>query len=133
MSIRWKQRFNNFEKAYKKFTTIFNTYKSEPENEIYQLALVQTFEFTYELSWKVMKDFMQYNGVKDISLPREIIKKAFQHEIIQDGQTWVNMLEDRNIMSHTYNEENAKQAMKHISEHYIEAITKLYTFFKKQK
>ena len=101
--IRWRQRFENFEKARKKLHKTLQALQQDFDNEIYQIALIQSFEFTYELGRKTVKDFLQYQGVKKVSLPREVIKQGFHHNIIEDGQSWINMLEDRNLMAHTYN------------------------------
>jgi len=130
--IRWKQRFQNFEKARKKFHNALKAYQESPGNELYQMALVQTFEFTYELGWKTVKDFLQYEGVKKVSLPREAIKEGFHHQIIEDGQSWIEMLEDRNLMAHTYDEEKASKALNHITEHYVKSIDQVYEYFRKK-
>ncbi len=126
---RWIQRFQNFEKAYDKFEFALSHFNKEQENELYQMALIQTFEFTYELGWKTIKDYLRYSGIKKANLPREVIKHGFQNQIIEDGQVWINMMEDRNLMAHTYNEENARKAVARISNEYCQAIKQLYLFF----
>ena len=109
--IRWQQRFQNFEKAYRKFNDTLHFFTEEPENEMYQLALVQAFEFTFELGWKTVKDYLSYSGVKEVTLPRDVIKYGFHHHIIEDGQMWIDMMQDRNLMAHTYSEKNAQVAL----------------------
>ena len=128
--IRWKQRFQNFEKSRNKLHKVFNVYLKETDNEIYQMALIQVFEFTYELGWKTVKDFLAYGGLQNISIPRDVIKQGFHHKIITNGQVWINMLEDRNLMAHTYDQSNAEKAILHITENYIEAIDQVYNFLK---
>ena len=130
--IRWKQRFENFTKARKKLHNALSFHKQDVDNELYQLALIQSFEFTYELGWKTIKDFLQYEGVKNVSLPREVIKHGFHHNIIEDGQIWINMLEDRNLMAHTYDEKKANKAVYNITEYYVKAIDKVYSFLKQR-
>jgi len=92
-----------------------------------QIALIKAFEMTFELSWKTLKDFLNYNGI-DVKLPREIIKQAFANDIIIDGQMWINMLEDRNLMSHTYDQERAQLAIQHICHGYIAGLAQLQTY-----
>ncbi len=128
--IRWIQRFANFSKAFKKLETALAYSKREPDNELYQMALIQAFEFTFELGWKTVKDYLYYSGLKKITLPREVIKHGFQHRIIKNGQMWIDMMEDRNLMAHTCNEEKAKKAIEKISQIYGKGIEQLYHFFK---
>jgi len=130
--LRWKQRFENFEKARKKLNLTLEAYEKDNNNEIYQMALIQSFEFTYELGWKCVKDYIRYQGVKKVSFPREVIKHAFHHNIIEDGQTWIDMIEDRNLMSHTYDEEKAINAACRIAERYVKAIDQLYDYLKER-
>ncbi len=126
---RWKQRFQNFDKAFNKFEFALSHFNEEQENELYQMALIQTFEFTYELGWKTVKDYLHYSGIKKVNLPREVIKHGYQNQIIENGQMWINMMEDRNLMAHTYSEENAKKAVERISNEYSQAIKQLHQFF----
>ena len=129
--IRWKQRFDNFERARKKFHKVLDSYKKEPKNEIYQIALVQAFKFTYELAWKTLKDYLKYGGI-EVNLPREVIKESFAKKIIEDGQTWIEMLEDRNLLTHIYDEGKTLIALDHISKKYAQAIDQVYKYLKEK-
>lgn len=130
--IRWQQRFENLSKALDRLGEALDGTKQEPENHLYQIALIGAFQFTFELSWKTMKDYLIYNGV-EVSLPREVIKQAFHHQLIQDGQVWIDMLEDRNLMAHVYQEQAAKDAGKSIRERYAPAIKKVHDDLLKRK
>lgn len=123
--IRWLQRFENLEKALVRLEEALLGTSKDPKNHLYQIALIGAFQFTFELSWKTMKDYLVYNGV-DVSLPREVIKEAFHHQLIQDGQVWIDMLEDRNLMAHVYQEQAALAAGKSIRERYAPAIEKIH-------
>jgi nucleotidyltransferase substrate binding protein (TIGR01987 family) len=123
---RWKQRFQNFEKAFLFFST---TIDKETYTPIEVGGLVQAFEFTFELGWKTIKDFLYEQGLST-SYPRETIKEGFQTKIIEDGHTWLHMLEKRNELSHTYNEVIAEQAVEVIKNQYYPAIKQVYHFFK---
>jgi len=129
--IRWKQRFENLQSTYKLLQEAIAANQQTPNNSLMQMALIKAFEMTFELSWKTMKDFLQYNGI-DVKLPREIIKQAFANDIITNGQLWIDMLEDRNLMTHTYDEERAQSAILHICESYIIALTQLQNYLQER-
>ena len=124
--IRWKQRFQNFERAFLFFKT---TVDKQTYTPIEVGGLVQAFEFTFELSWKTVKDFLYEQGLTT-SYPREAIKEGFRTQIITDGHTWLHMLEKRNELSHTYNELVAEQAVDIIKKMYYPAIAQVYSFLK---
>lgn len=123
--IRWKQRFENLTKAQYRLHEALSGTAKEPKNHLYQIALIGAFQFTFELSWKTIKDYLSYNGV-EVSLPRDVIKQAFHHQLIKDGQVWIDMLEDRNLMAHVYQEQAALTAGKSIRERYAPAIEQVY-------
>lgn len=125
--IRWQQRFANYKKAFARFTEAKEVLEIDLSNKLIQMALIQTFEFTYELGWKVIKDFLKYNGI-DMKLPREVIKEGFAAGVISDGQAWINMMSDRNATSHAYNEEFAAQIIQNILNNYSRAFTELEIF-----
>lgn len=124
--IRWKQRFQNFEKA---FTFFDDVVKKESFTPIEISGLVQVFEFTFELGWKTVKDYLYLQGI-ETHFPREAIKEGFQTHVIQDGHVWMEMLEKRNELSHTYNETVARHAVDVIRGKYYPAILQVYNFFK---
>lgn len=131
--IRWQQRFENLSKALHRLREALNGTAQEPNNHLYQIALIGAFQFTFELSWKTLKDYLVYNGVQ-VSLPRDVIKQAFHHQVVRDGQVWIDMLEDRNLMAHVYQEEAALTAGKSIRERYAPAIEQIYKdLLKKRK
>jgi len=125
--IRWKQRFDNLQSAYQRLQHAIQVNEQTPDNDLIQMALIKAFEMTFELSWKTMKDYLNYNGI-DVKLPREVIKQAFANDIITDGQLWMDMLEDRNLMAHTYDEARAIKAVNHICQHYIAGLNDLHQY-----
>ena len=125
---RWVQRFENFEKAFL-FFEIATAKESYSPIEIG--GLVQAFEFTFELGWKTIKDFLYEQGI-ETKFPREAIKEAYSTGVIEDGHTWIAMLEKRNELSHTYNEGVAQQAIHTIQESYYPAIRQVYIYLKSQ-
>lgn len=127
--VRWKQRFNNFEKAFEQLKAAI---ERMPELDDLALeGLVQRFEYTYELAWKTIKDYLESKGEEE-KYQRDVIKKAFQTNIIDNGEIWLEMMEKRNIMSHTYNEETFKEVIDAISKKFYFEIQKLVGFFRSE-
>jgi len=89
------------------------------ENEYIYDATIQRFEFTYELAWKLLKAYMGHIGIAGVNSPREAFKEAFAAGLINDGDNWIKMLKDRNLTTHTYNEEQAKAIYNRIKADYI--------------
>ena len=129
MTDRWKYRFQNYEKAYFR---LVNGIEQEHLNDLEQAGLVQTFEFTFELAWKLLKTKLEQEGYQ-VKTPREIFKQAFQVGYISDGHIWMDALEKRNIMAHTYSEKVAEEVVHLIQNKYYPAVRELYLFLKKQK
>jgi nucleotidyltransferase substrate binding protein (TIGR01987 family) len=125
--IRWKQRFNNYCRSYSQLNKAVIAHSELPDNELIQMALVKAFEMTFELAWKTMKDYLRYNGI-DVKLPREVIKQAFANDIIVDGQLWIDMLENRNVMAHVYDEVLAHETVDLICQRYLQSLEHLYQF-----
>lgn len=120
--IRWRQRFENFERSYK----LLEKYSNESiENELERAGIIQFFEMTFELSWKVLKDYLENEGFI-VKSPRQTIKQAFQSGLIDDGHTWMQALEKRNQMAHNYDEEAAKKFVDDITDDYLPVIRTLY-------
>jgi len=120
---RWQQRFHNFEKAYQQLTAAM--LKFDSLNILEKEGLIQRFEYTFELAWKTVKDYLEYQQIS-VSFPREVIKSAFHYGLIEDGEIWMDMLEKRNLLAHTYDEERFQLAITMIKEHYYVAISTLY-------
>ncbi|MDX2189674.1 MAG: nucleotidyltransferase substrate binding protein [Bacteroidota bacterium] len=125
--IRWKQRFQNFEKA------IFHLKEACEKNDLSNLEIagvIQIYEFTFELGWKTVKDYLEEKSV-DVKFPRDTIKEGFAYQLLNNGDKWMDMLEKRNLMSHTYNEKNATIAYHLIVDEYLEELLDLYHKLKK--
>ncbi len=120
--IRWLQRFDNFNRAY---TMLHDAVKRFDQLSVLEKeGLIQRFEYTFELAWKTIKDYLEAQGVI-AGFPREVIKAAFHYNIIKDGDVWMDMLERRNILAHTYDEERFKQAVALIKETYFDQISQV--------
>ena len=98
----------------------------EEPDELRIDGVLQRFEFTFELAWKCMKDYMEIEGiVSSIGSPREIIQLAFKHNIIDDGEKWIEMMLARNSLSHMYDKNISREIYMKIKENYIFLIQKL--------
>ena len=126
IDIRWKQRFSNFEKATNQLTEFMEQKKL---NKFELQGLIQCFEYTFELAWKTMKDYLEEEGF-EVKSPRSTIQMAFQSELITDGHAWIDALEKRNLMAHTYNEEFVNEAEILIRTKYYPVIKDLYNKLK---
>jgi len=124
--IRWKQRFQNFERAYLLLRDAMDndiSLLSQLEKE----GIIQRFEYTFELAWKVLKDKMEDDGLvlKRIS-PKAIIRQAFQAKYIPDATTWLAMTGDRNLMSHTYDIKKFEEVIASIGSKYLPMLDDWY-------
>lgn len=127
--IRWKQRFENFEKALFQL----DEFIAQPIlNKFEKQGLIQCFEYTFELAWKTLKDYLEAQGF-DVKTPRQTIQQAFQSEIINNGHAWIDALEKRNLLAHTYSEENANQAELLIKETYYYFLKELHQCLDSQR
>jgi nucleotidyltransferase substrate binding protein (TIGR01987 family) len=130
--IRWKQRLENFERAFLLLQEAFGR-DAEGMSDLEKEGAIQRFEYTFELAWKTLKDYLIYSGVIfDQITPRSVIKQAFAAKIITDGQSWIDMLEKRNLMSHTYDDESFQIAFSSISQSYLTAIEQVFTWLKQR-
>ena len=120
--IRWKQRFENFNKSY----TLLKKYSSGPiVTELEKAGIIQFFEMTFELGWKVLKDYLESEGYI-VKSPRETIKQAFQVGIIENGHVWIDALSNRNLTTHTYDEELANKMTQEIIKIHLPELEKMH-------
>lgn len=120
--IRWKQRFINFNKSLELLESALNI---EQPDVVQKAGIVQFFEMCCELSWKVMKDYLEDQGFTEIGTPRNAIKKSFEIGLVEDGHAWMDLLVDRNLSVHTYDEEKANSLDLLIHTKYIHLFQKL--------
>jgi nucleotidyltransferase substrate binding protein (TIGR01987 family) len=120
--IRWMQRFQNYKKALKRLTHAVKLNNERKLSELEEQGLIQAFEFTHELAWKTMKDFLEDKGINDLIGSKDATRFAFQSDLISDGEGWMDMIKSRNQTSHTYNEETADQIAEDI-------LTRYFTLF----
>jgi nucleotidyltransferase substrate binding protein (TIGR01987 family) len=130
--IRWKQRFQNFGRG---FVLLREALERKPESlsMLEKEGVIQRFEYTFELTWKTIKDYLEEGGlVISPVTPRQVIKEAFAAKVISDGDVWIRMLDNRNLLSHTYDSSVFEQAVEAIAAQYLSAMAKLHEFFLKK-
>ena len=126
--IRWKQRFENFDKSYK----LLNKYAKQPiTTELERAGIIQFFEMTFELAWKVLKDCLEAQEYL-VKSPRETVKQAFQIGLIDNGHVWMDALSNRNLTTHTYDEELANKMTNEIITMYLPELDKMYEKLSKE-
>ncbi len=115
--IRWKQRFFNFNKA---FESLRKYTQQTDLNELEKQGVIKAFEYNYELAWKTLQDLFKYEyGYTDIKGPKKVIRQALADKIINNGETWMEMINSRNITTHTYDKETANEIVFEIKNSYI--------------
>ena len=130
--IRWRQRFENFDRA---LGLLREALANGQENlsPLEQEGAAQRLEYTLELAWKCMKDYLEDSGVTiSPATPRQVIKEAFVAKIITDGQTWIDMLNHRNLLSHTYDFAVFEEAIRATQDYYLPTLQTLHQFLSKE-
>jgi len=123
--IRWRQRFDNYQRALRQLTAAVDLHRIRPLSELEQQGLVQGFEFTHELAWNVLKDYLEYEGIQGLVGSRSTVREAFKRGLIADGEVWMDMIDKRNLSSHTYNEAVAQAVVKAVVDRYHGAFLEL--------
>ena len=125
--IRWVQRFENYQYALEALLEAVELSEQRPLTKLEQQGLIQEFEFTHELAWKTLKDFLDYRGVSGIIGSRDATRVAFREGLVSDGEVWMEMIKSRNLTSYTYREETANAIAEKILGQYFVAFKDLKT------
>jgi nucleotidyltransferase substrate binding protein (TIGR01987 family) len=131
--IRWIQRLENFKKGFQQLNLAVNLSKQRELSLLEKQGLIQAFEFTHELGWNLLKDYLEFQGNQEVRGSRDAIREAFKVGLIDDGELWMETIKARNLTSHTYSEELAENAFTSISNEYIPIFMKLLELFEKLK
>lgn len=123
--IRWTQRFDNFSKALSQLLAAFELQKQRPLTDLEKQGFIQAFEFTHELAWNVLKDYIEFTGGQSLIGSKDTTREAFQKGLISDGDAWMEMIRNRNLTSHTYNEDTSKLIINNIVQLYVPCFVEL--------
>ncbi|MFN6961573.1 MAG: nucleotidyltransferase substrate binding protein [Rhodocyclaceae bacterium] len=129
LDIRWKQRFDNFQRALAQLAQAIELMEQRPLTELERQGLIQAFEFTHELAWNVLKDYLEMEGIQGLVGSRSTVREAFKRGLINDGEVWMDMIEKRNLSSHTYNQSVADAIATAIRQRYHPAFVAMKTRF----
>jgi nucleotidyltransferase substrate binding protein (TIGR01987 family) len=129
--IRWKQRFSNYLKAFQSLNEAVALSQERELSALEQQGLIQSFEFTHELAWKMLKDYLKYQGISNIVGSRDASRFAFQNALVQDGDIWMNMIAARNQTLHTYNLKIAQAVVDNILNQFYPVLKQLANKFDK--
>lgn len=130
--MRWHQRLENYSKALGQLKKAVALSKERELSDLEEQGLIQAFEFTHELSWNLLKDYLVFQGNSSITGSRDATREAFRLGLISDGENWMEMIKSRNQSSHTYNEGIAEEISTKITANYYplfkELEEKMYEF-----
>ena len=131
--IRWIQRFEHFNKALSRLREAVELSKQRRLSELEEQGLIQAFEYTHELAWNTLKDFLESRGAQNLYGSKDATRGAFKRELIDDGEVWMDMIKKRNLTSHTYNQDTAAEIVAAILGAYFFAFEKLQKKLEKLK
>ncbi|GGF98604.1 MULTISPECIES: nucleotidyltransferase substrate binding protein [Cysteiniphilum] len=124
--IRWLQRFGNYQKALSQLQSAVTLAHQRPLSLLEKQGLIQAFEYTHELAWKTLKDFLKHRGsTEDIFGSKDATRQAFTNGLIDNGDVWMQMIKSRNLTSHTYDESTVEGITTLILNEYISCFTEL--------
>ena len=123
------QSYENFKKAFNKLKEFVDTDNGSEKD---RGAIINAYQYTFELFWKTLQKYLQQQELLDELGPGSVIRTAFQYNIIQDGETYMYMLKDRNLVTYTYKEDVAEEIHNRIKEEYITELEKFIEYFDKK-
>ena len=117
--VRWQQRFSNFNNALVQLLEAADLARQRPLSKLEKQGVIQAFEFTHELAWNVLKDFLQDQGDQTLNGSKDATRAAFKVGLIQEGEGWMEMIHSRTLSSHTYDEKTAESLVAAIFKDYV--------------
>jgi nucleotidyltransferase substrate binding protein (TIGR01987 family) len=120
--VRWQQRFANYQRALNNLTGAVQLSAQRPLTDLERQGLIQAFEFTHELAWKTLKDFLQARAVSGLYGSKDTTREAFSQGLIADGELWMEMIRHRNLSTHTYDEATVNEIVSAASLRYLPAF-----------
>jgi nucleotidyltransferase substrate binding protein (TIGR01987 family) len=127
--ILWKQRFNNYGNAFRELNEAIDLAALRPLTKLEKQGVIQGFEYTHELAWNLLKDYLEYQGIVGLIGSRDSTREAFKRGLIGDGETWMEMIKSRNLSSHAYDRETTEQIFTAIRSRFFDAFQKLHVEF----
>jgi len=131
--IRWIQRFSNFRKALDQLSEAIALSEQRPLTKLEEQGLIQAFEYTHELAWNTLKDFLEERGAQKIDGSKDAAREAFKAGLLENGDVWMKMIDSRNLTSHTYDETTASNIVSAVIESYFAEFQNLKNTLEKLK
>jgi nucleotidyltransferase substrate binding protein (TIGR01987 family) len=129
--IRWKQRFDNYTKAFRDLSDYVALRESRELSRLEEKGLIQSFAITHELAWNVLKDYLEEEaGTTGLLGSKDTTREAFKRGLIEDGEIWVDMIKSRNLTSHVYYETTARQIAEDIRVHFYPRFAAMHQRFR---
>ena len=125
--VRWRQRSSNFRRALARLVEAVDLSVQRPLSDLERQGLIQAFEFTHELSWKTLKDFLASRGVEELYGSRDTTREAVAQGLVRDGEAWMEMIRHRNLSTHTYDEGTVQEIVTAVVSRYLRAFQELET------
>jgi len=124
---RWQYRFNNYKRAFALLREAIEWHQDRALTDLEKEGTIQRFEYTWELAWKTLKDYLEDQGMvlKKIT-PKAVIVASIEAKIISDRETWMQALDDRNKMSHVYSTLVFEKVIINIAARYLSLLDQLY-------
>ena len=123
--IRWQQRFDNYKRALTQLTAAVELSTQREFTQLEKQGVIQGFVFVHELAWNVLKDLLEFEGIQGIVGSRGTVREAFKRGLLADGELWLDMIDKRNLTSHTYNAELAQDMVHTIVHGYYPSFVAL--------
>ncbi|WOD41157.1 HI0074 family nucleotidyltransferase substrate-binding subunit [Nodosilinea sp. E11] len=127
--LRWVQRFQNFDEAYQTFGRVFERYQTAPDDEVVQIALIQAFAFTFEIAWRTMKEYLEYDGYSGLSNSKQTVRVAFQAGMITSPEDWMATIARRNMTNHVYDTAVLQEMITFIRDEFIPLVQAFHSEF----
>ena len=125
--VRWIQRAQHFDKAFSQLKEAIELSKQRKLSKLEKQGLIQGFEYTHELAWNTLKDFLEAHGERDLYGSKDVTRVAFKTGLIENGEEWMEMIQSRNLTSHAYNETTAARVVTAIRDTYFTEFQTLHT------
>jgi len=124
--VRWMQRYDHLATAFAQLEKAVLLSRQRPLSELEAQGTIQAFEYTHELAWNVLKDFLEdRQGIRNLYGSKDSTREAFKHGLIENGEVWMDMINSRNLSSHTYNSDVASRIVQAIVTDYYAEFRRL--------
>lgn len=133
MDNRWYEKLDDFTRALKRLGESIDESIENETSTTLKDGVIQRFEFSYEICWKLIKYFLEYEGIESAKSPRSTFREAFSYGLIEDGEDWIDMLNDRNLTSHVYDEYLANEIYEKIKNKYFDMLNNMLNILKDKK